>query len=394
MSNSMYEKLGVDPTKSSVKEIFHAIIDNEYPGAFVNIITDPFCPERVLTQHQDGDGSKFVQRVLHYFENNDPAVFAGMVDDALSMNTGDIAASGFVAGPILVTNVLNLNFPKEIKKIIMKVIALRMLELKEIYRGHGFDLRLLGGETADLPDQVRTGVFDIAVTAWANRSQLIKGNVESGDLIFGFPSDEQAAWETKSNSGIMSNGLTLARSSLMHSSYNKTYGHLKRGGDYYNGKFFYNDCSVPLGMSVGDALISPTRQWAIVIKEIISALEKEDALFMLHGISMNTGGGATKISNIGQGNILYIKNMPPPPPLFRLIQCESNESWENMYQILNCGIGIDVVGKNHPVFKDALKEAALKCDLPLYQLGVCEKMPREPKNNQVLLSTPFGEFRY
>ena len=110
---SLYEKLGVDARKENVREIFDKVNDNEYPGAFVNIISDPYSKKRVLTMHQDGDGSKFVQRMLHYYESGDEDVFLGMVDDGLSMNTGDVAASGFVFEPWLISNVLNQGLPKD-----------------------------------------------------------------------------------------------------------------------------------------------------------------------------------------------------------------------------------------------------------------------------------------
>jgi len=231
-SKNQYEALGIDPNKKTVRQIFEKIIDNEYKGAFVNIVTDPFYPKRVITQHQDGDGSKFIQRLIHYFESGDSEVFRGMVDDALSMNTGDIAACGFVYLPWLVTDVLNVNFPKELKNIIMKEVAIRFAELKKLYADHGIRIILLGGETADLPDQVRSGVFDIAITAWANKKDLIAGNIQNGDVIYGFPSDGQAVWETEENSGIMSNGLTMARSRLMSTAYNAKYPVLKRDGDF------------------------------------------------------------------------------------------------------------------------------------------------------------------
>lgn len=399
MSESMYEKLGIDPSKQSVRDIFAKLIDNEYQGAFVNIITDPFCESRVLTQHQDGDGSKFIQRMIHYMETGNEQVFAGMADDALSMNSGDIAASGFVFGPWIITDVLNLNLPSELKKVVMKAVAVRLLELREIYKEHNFNLKFLGGETADLPDQVKSGVFDIAITAWADKSDLIAGNIEPGDIIFGFASDGQASWEEKENTGIMSNGLTLARSCLMSKSYNEKYPHLKRDGDFYTGRFNYNDHSDFLfygypksNMSVGEALLSPTRQWAIVIKTLISILKEKNALHMLHGISMNTGGGATKISHVGSGGLIYIKNMPAPPLLFVLIQNESGEKWENMYRSFNCGIGIDVVGENTDIFQEAIVEASQICNIKSYHLGGVVK--GETESNQVWLSTPFGDFEY
>lgn len=392
-STSMYEKLGVDPSKQSVRDIFAKLIDNEYPGAFVNIITDPFCEDRVLTQHQDGDGSKFVQRLIQYLEDGDERVFAGMADDALSMNSGDIAASGFVFGPWVITDVLNLSLPPDLKKVVMKAVALRLLELREIYKEHGFDLKFLGGETADLPDQVRSGVFDIAITAWADKSDLIAGNVVAGDLIFGFASDGQAAWEQEPNSGIMSNGLTLARSCLMDESYNEKYPLLKRDGDFYTGRFDFHEHLKALNyMSVGDALLSPTRQWAIVIKTLISILKEKNSLNMLHGISMNTGGGATKISHVGSGGLIYVKNMPTPPPLFLLIQKETGESWENMYRSFNCGIGIDVVGENNKIFREAIIETSKRCHIILYHLGKVVK--GETEANQVLLSTQYRDFKY
>lgn len=394
MSESMYEKLGIDPSKQSVRDIFAKVIDNEYQGAFVNIITDPYCENRVLTQHQDGDGSKFIQRMIHYLETGDEQVFAGMVDDALSMNSGDIAASGFVFGPWIITDVLNLSLPSELKEIVMKAVAVRLLELREIYKEHNFNLKFLGGETADLPFQVRSGVFDIAITAWADKSDLVAGNIDAGDIIFGFASDGQASWEQEPNSGIMSNGLTLARSCLMSKSYNAKYPHLSGDGNYYNGRFNFDDFSeISLGgLYVGEALLSPTRQWAIVIKTLISMLKEKNALHMLHGISMNTGGGATKISHVGSGGLIYVKNMPTPPPFFQLIQSESEETWENMYRSFNCGIGIDVVGENNEIFHEAIIATSEMCNVGQYHLGGVVK--GEGESNQVWLSTPFGDFRY
>lgn len=393
MPESMYEKLGIDPSKQSVRDIFAKLIDNEYQGAFVNIITDPFCNDRVLTQHQDGDGSKFVQRMIHYLETGDEQVFLGMVDDALSMNTGDIAASGFVFGPWVITDVLNLSMPKDLKKLVMKAVAVRLLELREIYKEYDFSLQFLGGETADLPYQVKSGVFDIAITAWADKSDLIVGNVDAGDIIFGFASDGRATWEEKENSGIMSNGLTLARSCLMNKSYNEKYPHLSGDGDFYTGRFNYDDCPEILsGVSVGDALLSPTRQWAIVIKTLISILKEKNALHMLHGISMNTGGGATKISHVGSGGLIYVKDMPTPPPFFLLIQNESGDKWENMYRSFNCGIGIDVVGENNEIFREAIRATSEVCNIASYHLGGVLK--GEGEFNQVRISTPFGDFNY
>lgn len=393
---NLYRKLGIDPGKQNVREIFSKLNHQEYPGAFVNIITDPYEKSRVMTQHQDGDGSKLIQRFLHFFESQDPSIFPCMVDDALSMNTGDIAAAGFVFGPLLVTDVLNLNCHKSLKETVMKAVALRFLELRELYRSKGFKIDFLGGETADLPDQVRRAVFDVTVTSWADRKDLILGNVQVGDIIFGFPSDGLAAWEKIPNSGIMSNGLTLARRCLLSERYNKKYPDLKRDQHFYKGRFEYDSTPAILhGESISGALLSPTRQWAIVIREIITCLKKVKSLHMLHGITMNTGGGATKITNLGKGGIMFVKDMPTPPPLFHLIQTESNASWKDMYQTFNCGVGIDVIGADNPIFANALKQAALNCELPLYRLGTCRtRFEDTRRRGQLKLETPYGTFEY
>ncbi len=119
-SVSQYEKLGVDAAKKDVRQVFGAIVDNEYPNAFVNIITHPTRPEVVCTQHMDGDGSKFVQRLLMQAEGLGPGIIGPAVVDAIEMNLGDIAASGFVDGPVIFTDTININSINVPKKILCR----------------------------------------------------------------------------------------------------------------------------------------------------------------------------------------------------------------------------------------------------------------------------------
>ena len=143
------------------------------------------------------------------------------------------------------------------------------------------------------------------------------------------------------------------------------------------------------GMTVSEAILSPTRQWAIVIKRIIEKLKEKDKLSLLHGISMNTGGGATKIGHVGSG-ILYKKIMPTVPPVFQLIKDESGETWRNMFETFNCGVGIDVVGADKPEFRKILEEVAEETHIKMFDLGVCEQFAGE--KNKVELETPYGNF--
>src|SRR3989339_1687992 len=91
----IYEKMGVDPHKDSVKRVFEKIVRNDFPGAFCCMVRDRKNPGLVKVKHSDGSGSKSIQRCLHYFETGDENIFQGDIDDALSSNASDIAASGF-----------------------------------------------------------------------------------------------------------------------------------------------------------------------------------------------------------------------------------------------------------------------------------------------------------
>jgi len=385
---SLYGQLGVDADKKDIRRIFEKRVENEYPNAFVNIITDPLHREYGLTQHMDGDGSKFVQRLLIYSETGDSSVIKGAVDDGLEMNLGDIAASGFVFGTIMVNDVVNINALNLPKKVIMEEIGQRFQELMELYRRYGFDIHFLGGETGDLPTQVNSAVFDVAVWARALKKDIIEGNVKPGDKIYGFASDGQAVWEEEYNSGIMSNGLTLGRVGTMSADYEKKYPHL----GIHHGKYEVGEkAGLPNDMSVSDALISPTRHWGIFIRILLEKLKKLGLYEDIKGMSLNTGGAVSKTSNIGKG-ITYMKEMPPATELVKLIQRETSESWKAMYKGFNCGVGLDVIVKDKPRIKQALEEVSEETHIRRYELGQCEKSGDGV--NHVIAKTDYGTFDY
>ncbi|MFA5155304.1 MAG: hypothetical protein WC453_02620 [Patescibacteria group bacterium] len=406
---SKYAKLGVDSDKGNVRASFKGIIENDFPGSFVNIIYDPGSRttnnilkylglgafRKVVTQHQDGDGSKMVQRLLHLAVTGENTLGYAL-DDALAMNGSDIAASGFVYGPWIVTQLINSSLAPEFKQLLMDSLSARWLELKEFYEAEGFELHFMGGETADLPDQVRSSTFDMTLTAYAKAGHVIKGNVCLGDKIWGFASDGRAIWENADNSGIMSNGLTLLRSCLMSAIYDKDFPDLKRAGEFYVGRYKVDDQPEPLGMSVSEALMSPTRQWPILINRIFEKISARGCRVadLIHGISINTGGGATKIKHVGNGGIMYMKNMPPAPAIFRLIQSESGESWDNMYKTFNCGVGIDIIAPDDPLLQEVLEEVSAETMVPVYELGVCAVGASSQDKNSVVLNTSYGTFDY
>ncbi|MCA9364339.1 MAG: hypothetical protein KC736_00380 [Candidatus Moranbacteria bacterium] len=82
---------------------------NIYPNAFCNIADDPWDGEWVMTKHADGTGSKTVARALCAIVTDDFSVFCKDPFDAVSMNTGDISASGFVYPPYVITDTIGIN---------------------------------------------------------------------------------------------------------------------------------------------------------------------------------------------------------------------------------------------------------------------------------------------
>lgn len=387
---SVYEKLGVDPHKDTVKNIFEKIVRNDFPNAFCVMTRDKENPGRVKAKHSDGSGSKSIQRCLHYFETGDKTIFQGDIDDALSSNASDIAASGFVELYEL-TDVVNINSKNVPKDVILKQLGIGIQKNIELYKQFGIDIEFLGGETADLPDQVNSYAIDMDIRSQAREEDIVKGNVATGDLIFGFSSAGQAKWEEKLNSGQMTNGLTFTRTALMHSDYNKKYPFLF-GKNKYAGRYKVEDFVDGLGMSVGEAILSPMRQWAIVIKLLAEVLKKEKAFHLLHGISINTGGGLTKISNLGKG-IKYIKQIPDPPPLFKLIQDESGESWKNMCVTFNMGMGMEIVGSGEGgILRSAIDAVSQRTKVAAYKLGECKK--NNDEKNKVVVISSLGTFEF
>ena len=161
-------------------------------------------------------------------------------------------------------------------------------------------------------------------------------NIVPGDVIVGFASFGKASYETKYNSGIGSNGLTAARHLLLSKyyaeKYPETYSPTIDLSKVYCGKYRFEDKLPDSDMTVGDAILSPTRTYAPIVREI---LEKHRA--DIHGIIHCTGGGQVKCRNFGVG-VHYIKdNLFPTPTLFKLIAENDDISEREMYQVFNMG---------------------------------------------------------
>ena len=211
-------------------------------------------------------------------------------------------------------------------------------ELIEDLKGFGVTIHSTGGETADVGDLVRTIIVDSTVTARLKRSDVIdNANIKPGDVIVGLESFGQANYEKAYNGGMGSNGLTSARHDVFHKDlahkFPESFDASVPEDLVYSGNTKLTDTIKNSPIDAGKLVLSPTRTYAPIIKEILSKYTSET----IHGMVHCSGGAQTKILHFVD-NVHVIKdNMFDIPPLFKLIQEQSNTDWKEMYQVFNCG---------------------------------------------------------
>ena len=90
-------------------------------------------------------------------------------------------------------------------------------------------------------------------------------------------------------------------------------------------------------MSVGEALMSPTRTYAPIVKQLLE--EDRDAI---HGMVHCSGGGQTKCLRFGTSVHIIKDNFLPIPPIFTAIQKASGTSDEEMFRVYNMGHRMEI----------------------------------------------------
>ncbi len=387
---SKYLELGVDVRKSGV-EFFKRLVEEVYPHAFASIIKDDRFGEGLIL-HVDGAGSKPVISYLYFRETGDVRWFRGLAQDVVAMNVDDVVTVG--AEPILFADYIAIN-PLNLPRLeVLKELSvgfkevLNFLSTSSCNLSRKFRLLFAGGETADLPDQVRTLDVVGVVFATVDLSKAISGDgVAAGDVIVGLRSGGRAKFEKFENSGIMCNGLTLARHSLLTGEYALRYPEVCEPSSdrKYYGRFRVDDYLDELRMTVGEALLSPTRIYAPIIAEVL-----EKCGSAVKGLVHNTGGGLTKILRVGL-NVRYVKDsLPPPDPIFLLIQREGKVGWREMYEVFNMGVGFEFI-----VDRECAEDVISICDrfgVDAYIIGRVEKGVAQ--YNELIIRSDYGDFAY
>lgn len=380
-----YEDRGVSADKHEVHEAIQGEDPGLYPGAFCKVLPDLLggSEEHCMAMHADGAGTKSILAYLSYRENGDPTVFQGISQDAVVMNLDDMACSGFT-GPFLVSNTIGRNAKLLPGEVIAELIA-GYRSFAEAMAPFGIELHPCGGETADLGDSVRTLVVDCTLMARSLRSEIIGcENLGPDQVIVGLESGGRAAYESKENSGIGSNGLTAVRHELLSKHYKDTYPEVyapEIADLAYTGRHRLDEPLESSTLRLGEALLSPTRSYAPVIKKVLEAVRGQ-----VTAIFNNTGGGQTKCLRFGQ-NLHYIKdNLFEPPPIFRLMQTESSMTPFELYRTLNMGHRLEFVCRKAAV--DEVIDIASQLGIEAKAVGRTEAVGGA---NKLTLTTVSGE---
>lgn len=224
------------------------------------------------------------------------------------------------------------------------------------------------------------------------RSEVIHPkSIQPGDVIVGLSSFGKANYEDEYNSGIGSNGLTLARHGLLHHDYYKKYQEcyspeLDENWTFF-GKYSLHDKVPQTNLTVGQAILSPTRTYTPILLELFKIDRSQ-----IHAIFHNTGGGQTKCLKFGESLHYYKNNMFADPPFFKLIQESSQTGWKEMYQVFNMGHRMEIIC-SEDFAKDFVIRTARKYGVESKIIGVVERSSEKHKN-YLTIENLHGKFEY
>ncbi len=383
-----YSKRGVSSSKNEVHSALEGTDRGLFPGAFCKIIPDILTgdPQYCLVMHADGAGTKSSLAYCYWKETGDLSVWEGIAQDAIVMNLDDLLCVG-VTSDILLSSTIGRNkrlIPAEVIKAVIqgsRRFCERMTQM-------GIRMELTGGETADVGDLVRTMIVDSTVCARIRRDKVIDNSrIREGDVIVGLASFGQTAYEDSYNGGMGSNGLTSARHDVFDKTVAAAFPESYDSGippEYvYSGSRKLTDIENETGLAYGKLVLSPTRTYAPVIKDILDTNRHS-----VHGMIHCSGGGQTKILHFIDGLHVIKDNLFPVPPLFREIQRISGTSWKEMYTVFNMGHRMElyVPGEAAPLM--IRKAAAYGLDARI--IGRVEAS----EGRRVTIKNEYGTFTY
>jgi len=394
----LYDQRGVSASKTDVHNAIKNLDKGLFPKAFCKIIPDLIGNEDAYCNimHADGAGTKSSLAYMYWSETGDLSVWKGIAQDAIIMNVDDLLCVGGTEA-MLLSSTIGRN-KRLISGEVIKALIEGTEEVLQMLRENGIEIYSTGGETADLGDLVRTVVVDSSVVMRMKKEEVIDNqNIQKGDVIVALSSYGKATYENEYNSGMGSNGLTAARHDVFHKSlaqkYPESYDPSLDKNLVYTGSYHLTD-KIPekfidneslKNLDIGKLVLSSTRTYAPVMKEILNNLRK-----YIHGAVHCSGGGQTKILHFIE-NLQVIKNdFLPIPPLFKIIQEESQANWKEMYQVFNMGHRMELYLEEK--YAQEVIDIAQNFNIEAKIVGEVKELPQGEK--PLILESPFGKFSY
>ena len=391
---SLYSKRGVSAQKEEVHAAVQHLDQGLFPHAFCKIYPDYLGGDDAFVNimHADGAGTKSILAYLYWKETGDISVWKGIAQDAVVMNLDDLLCVG-VYDNIVFNSTIDRNKHLIPGDVLQQIIS-GTQELFDRLKDFGVHIHYLGGETADVGDVVRTVAVNGTMTCRWPKSRIVSNErISAGDVIVGFASYGQAAYETAYNSGIGSNGLTSARHDVLGKFYaeyfKESYDNNLSDDVVYIGKHKLSDPLQPQTTSskpqtIGQLILSPTRTYAPVMKLLL-----EQHFDKIHGLIHCSGGGQTKCMKYLPGTFRIIKdNLFETPEIFSIIRQNSGSSDKEMYEVFNMGCRLEIYCD--PADAAIMIEAANQFGIAAQVIGRVEASDKK----ELVIKTVSGEIYY
>ena len=383
-----YSQRGVSASKEDVHNAIKNIDKGLFPKAFCKIVEDKLANDPLFCNimHADGAGTKSSLAYAYWKQTGDMSVWRGIAIDAIVMNLDDLLCVG-VCDNILLSSTIGRN-----KRLIPGEVIAALINSTEEFlqqmRDLGIGIFSTGGETADVGDLVRTIIVDSTVTARAKRSDIISNDhIRPGNVVVGLSSYGKATYEQHYNGGMGSNGLTSARHDVFNhrlaEMYPQTYDTELDSSVVYCGNMDLTSPSEVAGVDVGKLVLSPTRTYAPIMKVILAQYRHK-----ICGLVHCSGGAQTKVLHFVDKVNVIKDNLFALPPLFRLIQQQSNTPFEEMYKVFNMGHRMEIY-TDESTAQDIIS-ISQSFGVEAQIIGRVE--PSEDRRVSIL--SPYGQFTY
>ncbi len=359
-SSSQYEESGVSGTgaEKALSGLLKNILpthqfNKQFPvkadiGYFANVIE--FGNGRGVAFCTDGVGTKMiVAEMMNQYDT------IGI--DCVAMNVNDLICLG--AQPVSMVDYIACSHTDP------KVFEELGQGLAEGARQA--NISISGGEISQIREIIQGIDLTAAAIGHIELEKINTGqNIQTGDLILGLAS-----------SGIHSNGLTLARQSLLGTSLEEQKSNINQFEPTFN-------------RTLGAELLEPTRIYVQPILEMLN--ENINLKAMVH----ITGGGLENLLRVKSESIRFVVDSPlDVPPVFQKIQQNSAVSDAEMYEVFNMGVGFVVI-VSHANEAQKVQEICKNYEISCHGIGYVEESQQKeivlPQQNLISSGAGFKNF--